>query len=416
MSRRSFVAALWTRFGRCALASFVGAVTLGACAGGGSSAGDVWAGRIDTLPSGRIVTTNSAEGVWDAAGGGWQVREVIRIGTIEGEGPELFGSIRDIDVDPAGRLWVFEDQALELRVFDVDGSYVRTIGRKGSGPGEFKQVIGMAWGPRERLWLVDAGNNRISVVDTAGAFVGGYAASHLGGFVISRWPGGFDREGHLYSYIPDRAAGTFEIALVKFDTSLTPLDTIAPPRWGNPDGYFEHRTSDSYMRYSVRYSSRLEWRLAPTGRIWFARTGDYRLYEMSQAGDTLREITRAFEAVPVTGEEIDSAVASLTSFTRQGGRIDRSKFPSVKPALAQFYEDVRGFLWVEPIMADTARQGRALDVFDPDGRYLGRVDLPFRLSAYPAPTFAHGKIYGVTRDEMQVPYMVVAEVRTGGKR
>ena len=50
------------------------------------------------------------------------------------------------------------------------------------------------------------------------------------------------------------------------------------------------------------------------------------------------------------------------------------------------------------------------DVFDPDGRYLGRIDFPFALSRSPRPILRGNLIYGVTQDELEVPYLVRARV------
>jgi hypothetical protein len=224
------------------------------------------------------------------------------------------------------------------------------------------------------------------------------------------WPGGFDDGGHFYTPVPLRSTEAFRIGLVKYDSALTPMDTIDPPRWQGPENYFELRRDDGFMRYSVPFSPGLQWRLAPDGDIWFALTGEYRLFHLTQAGDTLREVSRAFDPLPVTGADIDSAIAGLESFTRQGGKVDRSKFPSVKPALETFWLGDDGTIWVSPVVGSAEERSRYLDAFDAEGRYLGRVALPFTLSAYPPPLFRNGMVYAVTRDELEVPYVVAARV------
>ncbi len=164
------------------LAMLLAAATLllvGCAEGGGAS---VFAGAVDTLPDGRIVVSNPATGMW-GEGDEWEVTEEVRIGQVDGDGPDVFGSIGLLEVDEAGRFYVFERQAQELRVFDAEGNYVRTVGGKGSGPGEFSQVIGMDWAPDGSLWMVDPANNRISVFDAAGTYVEGHRT--LGGYFIS---------------------------------------------------------------------------------------------------------------------------------------------------------------------------------------------------------------------------------------
>ncbi len=378
------------------------------CADGGGAA--VFAGAVDTLPDGRIVVSNPATGMW-GEGDEWDVTEEVRIGQVDGDGPDVFGSIGLLEIDEAGRFYVFERQAQELRVFDAEGNYVRTVGRKGSGPGEFSQVIGMDWAPDGTLWMVDPNNNRISVIDTAGTYV----TSHrmLGGFVISPWPGGFDDRGRFYNYGVDPGASDgFGLVLVRYEENLEPADTIQVPRRTGEGNFFELRDQRGRMRIraGVPFSAGVTWQFVRrTPYIWFALTGEYRIYQRTIDGDTVRVISRDFDPLPVTGEDIDSAIVGLEWFTRQGGKIDRSKFPDTKPAIRRFSVDDVGRLFVVPVTSTELRD-RVLDVFDEEGRYLGRLDLPFRLNSYPRPIFRHGMIYGVTLDEFEVPFVVRARL------
>ncbi len=379
---------------------------LAGCAGEGRTAADLWEGTVDTLPGGAIEVNNPSHGIWDSTTA-WQVVEEIRIGTLEGTGPDLFGRIAALEVDRAGRFYVLESQSQELRVFDPTGLHIRTIGREGGGPGEFKQAIGMAWSSVGQLWIVDPGNSRISVFDTTGV----YATMQriLGGYVMMPWPGGFDDAGRLYHYGLDLDAepgGRF--VMVRFDTLMNPLDTIRMPQPPD-DRYFELQSEGGSMRAGIPYSAGITSRIGPRGYLWFANTGEYRVFKRAVEGDTALAVSRDFEPLPLTGVEVDSAIADLEWFTRQGGRVDRSRFPSVKPAISTLYVDDESRLWVVPVV-DAEDRGRLLDVFDEAGRYLGRVRLPFRLSGGPIPLFRNGCIYGVTTDEFDVPYVVRARV------
>ena len=102
---------------------------------------------IDTLPNGVVRIQNSELGAWDS-GGEWRLRETLRLGTRMGNGPEVFGRIQDIEIDPMGRLWIFEAQTEEMRVFSAEGDFVRTFGRPGEGPGEFGNVLWACLGSR----------------------------------------------------------------------------------------------------------------------------------------------------------------------------------------------------------------------------------------------------------------------------
>ena len=381
-------------------------LTLTSCADDRRPDADFWDGTVDTLPNGAIEVNNPSHGIWDSTTA-WQVVEEVRIGTLEGTGPDLFGRISALEVDESGNIYVFESQAQELRVFDSAGRHIRTIGREGGGPGEFKQGIGMAWAPDGKLWVVDPGNVRISVFDTAGAYV--TMKRILGGYVMTPWPGRFDQSGNFYHYGLDVAAepgGRF--VMVRFDTLMKPLDTIRVPRPPD-DRYVEIQPEDGFTRAGIPYTASIISRIGPNGFLWFANTGDYHVYKRAVEGDTVLIVSRDFKPLPVTGAEIDSAIVALEWFTRQGGRIDRSRFPSVKPALRSLYIDDEHRLWVVPVLAGE-ETGSELDVFDASGRYLGRLPMPFRLLDNPIPLFRGGNIYGVTVGEFDVPYVVKARI------
>ena len=172
------------------------------------------------------------------------------------------------------------------------------------------------------------------------------------------------------------------------------------------------RSENSIMRSTVPYTGGFRNRLVPQPQFWFADLGEYRIYHRTLEGDTVRVISREYSHLPVTEADIDAAIENLDWFTRQGGKIDRSRFPSTKPALNTFYADDEGYMWVSPV-TDEEDTGRIWDVFDTDGRYLGQIALPFVLERYPTPLFRGGMIYGVTEDELEVPHVVKARVIVG---
>lgn len=379
----------------------IAALTAACGASEGGAAGR-WAGTADTLPSGHIVVSNTDDPLW-LPGEEWQVVEEVRIGRADGEGPDLFGRINSLAVDPGGRIWVLDAQAQELRVFGPDGEYIRTVGRKGGGPGEFAQAIKVELGPDGNIWVMDPQNNRHSVFDTAGTYLEGKHA--LGGFVILPWPGRFDRQGRYYSPVPMRGE-VFRWALVMHDAAYQPVDTLEPPR--DPIEREDFRSGDGRISARVPFSGTLIWQLSPDGTIWALVTDQYRLFELTPDGDTLRTITRDFTPLPVTAADRESIHERLKWFTDQGGRIDPSKVPDTKPPVGRFFLDDADHIWVQVTTPAEEDNGRVFDVFDPDGRYLGAVRLPFTLLS--VPIFRNGALYAVTTDELEVPYVVRARI------
>ena len=50
-------------------------------------------------------------------------------------------------------------------------SYVRTLGSAGQGAGEFQMPLGLAIDEADRIYIADAGNNRVQVIDATGNYI-----------------------------------------------------------------------------------------------------------------------------------------------------------------------------------------------------------------------------------------------------
>lgn len=384
---------------------FCFALYLVGCGPGDTSSSNAWTGSIDTLPSGTIVVRNPVVGTWPEVRA---LTEDLRLGTAAGEGPELFGQVRDIDVDEAGRIYVLDGQAHEIRVFGADGAHVRTFGGTGNGPGELAGPTGMEWGPGQRLWVEDPGNNRYSVYDTTGAFVTSHPRDlSWFGFV---WTGRFDDAGRLYLQQLSFGLESREAWLVWMDSAMVAHDSFPVPKHEQLT-YTLKRNGRVRSAATVPFSPSLMWKVARDGTLWFGISGDYRLYQRSLTGDTLRIIEREYEPIPVTRAERDEALAQdfLHNMADQGADIDPDLVPANRPVWSGFSIDDEGRLWVVPQTADST--STAFDVFSREGRYLGRMRLGSRIkSAFPGPLIRGDYLYAVAQDELGVEYVVRARL------
>ena len=355
-----------------------------------------WAGTIDTLPSGTVVVSNPSQGLWDSTSA-WQFRESLRIGAADGDGPDVFGEISALEVDAFGRIYVLEGQADEIRVFDADGRYVRKIGRRGSGPGEFANPIGMDWDAEGNLWVVDVRNGRFAVFDTAGTYLTQHRRA--AGFFAIPWPGGFGPDGRFLDIGLDPPD---QWILLRYDAAMSPADTVRIPRFDAESFEIPQR-----MTVPVPFAPFLTWRLDRRGYIWSVITSRYRIVQQTLTGDTVRVIEMVYDPVPVTASDQEEVIEALEWFTREGGRIEPSRIPREKPAIIRhgILIDPSGYLLVRPVVPDALRL-RVFDVFDPEGRYLGRVTSDVPIQASPPPVLAEDALYGVAMDELDVPHVV----------
>ena len=95
-----------------------------------------WKAERDTVGDTIIVRTVSGS-VWGTPA---TLREDLAIGVLEGREELMFGMIQEMAVDASGGIYVFDGRVPALRYFDSTGTYVRTLGGKGAGPGEYQDA------------------------------------------------------------------------------------------------------------------------------------------------------------------------------------------------------------------------------------------------------------------------------------
>ncbi len=97
----------------------------------------------------------------------FQFDEVMELREDESQPASLINTASEILRDEAGCFYVIDNGDRRIIVFGPDGTYLRTFGREGSGPGEFRQLRAL-WLRDGELALYDYGLQRTSVFSTAG--------------------------------------------------------------------------------------------------------------------------------------------------------------------------------------------------------------------------------------------------------
>jgi hypothetical protein len=383
------------------------AITFGqvvAACGADGDADRAGAPRIEVRAGGTVHVRNAEVGMW-AEGEGWRLVEDVRIGAVDGRGPDVFGNVMSLSlaVDDEGRMFVLDGQANEVRVFDASGAHVRTFGRAGSGPGEMRGPTLAGWGPDATLWIADPANARYTVFSRDGAYV----ASHRRaiGFSMRPWPGTIGADGRIYDIGIGSGEGV-EHVIVRVEPMTAAADTFALPSYDGGWFHLLNRAGLPMRSVSIPFAGQLLWRLDPRGYVWSAVTDCYVIAQQNLDGDTLLIVEREQRPIRVSAEERAAALDGLQDFIAAGGRVEPARIPSTKPALHGFTVDDRGYLWVVP-QREAGGGRRPYDVFDPSGRYLGEVTGSTGVMVWPAaPVFRDDYVYGFTVDDLQVPYLV----------
>ncbi len=100
----------------------------------------------------------------------WSVAEELRIGAVDGAGYDLSNPIQRVLPRDDGLLVISQHNPPELRLFTAEGRYVRTIGRAGEGPGDYRSINRVAW-RADTLVVTDGALNRVTWLGSDGRVV-----------------------------------------------------------------------------------------------------------------------------------------------------------------------------------------------------------------------------------------------------
>jgi DNA-binding beta-propeller fold protein YncE len=99
---------------------------------------------------------------------------------VRGNPPEALTDPTDVVTDPAnGDVYVAESHTAvtdpnlvaRISVFDKNGKFLRSIGKAGTGPGEFRTPHALEFDSKGQLVVADRHNHRVQVLTKAGKFV-----------------------------------------------------------------------------------------------------------------------------------------------------------------------------------------------------------------------------------------------------
>jgi hypothetical protein len=351
-----------------------------------------------------LVVRNPDAALWTNVSG-WQLRERFRVGTLEGDAPDVFGEIRDVELGLQGELYVLDSQAAEVRVFDDAGIHLRTFGRSGAGPGELRRPAGMALDSDGVVWIMNWGNARFSGFNpNTGELVA--ERRRMASYAIIPWAGRFDQSNQLL----DTGLGTDgHPVILGLDSAFVPRDTLVMPRAAERDLVPFRTGTTLVMSAMVPFASQPTWSAHPSGGIVIGEGAAYRLHRVNFRGDTTMTIEVLRAPIPVSRQERDSAIAAFQEMSKlaDGAQPDRQpEVPANKPAHGALFVDDRGYLWVRRTPVPGAALG--WDVITADGQLLGTIAIPLQPSF--VPPSVRGNRLAVVTTINDVPTVVVYEI------
>lgn len=375
------------------------------CQDGRGSAG--LASVVDTVGSAEVVTNRGHHG--DTV----SVRRSVTIGEIDGQPEYTFGSVSSVAADRAGRIYVSDAMADEIRVYDHDGRFLQRIGRRGDGPGEFRTPTGLAFDSAGLLYVRDETRVQQFTSESPGGVASEYLDSRPGvAYAFSLMSSRVDADGRFYfpvrsgripeqrySFLVTDAAGVSRDTLRLPESVRVPSET-AISRTGASGGRMVQGLSQA------PFAARPSWDVTPEGNLLLADGASYEIAELNPRGDTVRLIRRDVDLTPVPDGEYEDSLRAIRRRIAEApvpleklegvpDEIRRGQLPRSLPAVLSLHIGTDGRIWVQRWPSGT---GSVFDVFSRDGIYQRTVSVPDRLLPRPAPVFTATSIYAVVSD------------------
>ncbi len=328
--------------------------------------------------------------------------EVVRLQELWNVGEDdnaavVFGQIGDLMVDGAGRLYVADMQARQVSVFSHDGEFLRTLGREGEGPGEFRE-------PRALVVLPDG---LVGVVREQPPAIVRFRASD-GQFVDnlylesnSQHP--FQRLGKV------RCRGNTLVAICS-DVRESPggMDVVARLMRFDVAGKFLGECDSISAQFNfanlvARERFDLGWSMAPDGTV-FVNPGLKYHFEVRGLDCQVKQVIEpSYQPLKRTSAEIDS----VRAFYQRVGNIGHAKLELLENVrdVAWFSVDDEGRLWVLSSRGRLECAADSLGWFDVYDRH-GRLDRVLDLKGERGPKDGFlmdgERLYVVHRDTMAI--------------
>jgi tripartite motif-containing protein 71 len=82
-----------------------------------------------------------------------------------------FSEPSDVSVSKSGLIYVVDGVNNKIKVFNQNGRFVFSFGKRGSGHGEFRFPLGICIDNSNRVYIADSGNHRIQIFTPRGKFI-----------------------------------------------------------------------------------------------------------------------------------------------------------------------------------------------------------------------------------------------------
>ena len=286
----------------------------------------------------------------------------------------------DLRVDDQGRVYVMDWGDVHIKVYDSQGRFLRTIGRKGQGPGELDTPFHFGLLKSGKVCVLDGRQRRVTFLTNEGEYISGF---RFEGFFSSLAIDGRDR-----LFLAKRAAAEE----LKLSTEFREIPYIT--------SIFRTDASGKEMIHLTDFLGEVQVMKAMSGGGIVSMGG---LYTIVWGVNRQGKLYGGFNEIYRLGAYGPDGKIEF-AFGREFSPLKNSRYkglPGQKKTMPALTEkivfDEKENLWLELYKDDTIKYF-TYDIFSPEGIYLKQVRIDQRIFQ-----FKDGKIYSIVQPEEGFP-------------
>lgn len=332
-----------------------------------------WKGTIEE-ENGVIVVKNPKQPMYGEEV--FSIKDELSIGVAEGRKEYMFSRAGDIAVDEEEKIYTLDIKECHIKVFNKNGEYLKTIGKRGQGPGEMRSPRSLVITPQQEILVNDASARKLHFFTLDGDFLRAVSQSKMWNFSSPK----ADQKGNIVAgyMIPDQEV-TYD--LKKFDSQLKELFTIF---------------SIKVLKYPYLnpFFPRCYWEITKEDNIIWGFPDKYELQVLNPDEKLLKKIVKDHTPIKITQEEKDDIINETFGGYDNLSSDAKLVWNKHHNAFRYLSLDEAGRIFVRTYEKAADGVSYYYDVFDAEGKYIAKIPLKARPIVWKM-----NKLYTIEEDE-----------------
>lgn len=331
---------------------------------------DEWKGEI-IEEDGVTVVKNPKTPLYE--GEVIHLEQDLFIGESEGQEEYMFSEVTDMDVDPDENIYVLDSKETHIKVFEKQGTYLRTIGKKGQGPGEMQSARSLSITPNHELMVNDWSARALHFFSLDGQYL---KSLNLKGMIFFTHPVA-DSQNHIvagYTVMDQTVTNYLKI----FNPDMTEKKTI-----------YSYKAAQ-YPVINPLYG-RCFWQINRHDHIIWGYNDTYEIQFLKPDGSLFMKISKEYDPVKITEQEKQQFIKSNYGEEIPPG-IELSWDSHHHPFIYLSVDD-EGHVFVRTY-EKAPNDHYYYDVFNSQGKYIAKIPLEHRPRIW-----KKDKLYVISQDE-----------------